>query len=204
MLQEAIEKNRGFLKVCVVAAVITGAAVLIYIVCMAAAVIVTLAREQDSLKAWQIRDLAMMGLSGVAVTLKAMMAFALADFIRWMLNRANQPAWILRRVDNGIYPCVVVQPGWILKRIDKCIYLCIGVRLLYSVFAIWTADTSGDACGQDNGRGILQIALFLAFQLLWIVPWVLIGIAAGKGVRLMEEYRRSGEVANGQRDDSEN
>ena len=171
MLQEAIEKNRGFLKVCAAVAVIVGVAGLIGIVWIGLALVLSPTMGEGPLKSWQVQELVKMGLSAAAIALKAMVAFALASFILWMLNPTR-------------------QQGWILRRVDRCIYLYVGLRLLNSIFAMWTAKTSGESTEQDHIINILHIVYFVAFQVLWVVPWVLVGIAAGKGVMLIEESKK--------------
>jgi hypothetical protein len=163
MLQEAIEKNRKFLRVCAVVAVVTGAVSLAIAISMA---VMMASFEWPLIKPQQVHAVVSYAHKGVAVVLKAMMMFALADLIRWVLDRGS-------------------KPGWMLRKVDITIYLYVAVQITYAIVSICIIRSIDEPSGPWSGRWIWQMALTLSGQPLSMVPWVLFGIAAGKGVRLI-------------------
>jgi hypothetical protein len=170
MLQEAIEKNRKFLRVCAVVAVLDGAVSLAIAISMAVTLVYSF--EWPPIKPQQVHAVVSYAHGCVAVVLNAMMMFAMADFIRWVLDRSS-------------------KPGWMLRKVDITIYLYVVLRITFAVVSMWLVRCIDEPSGPWSGRWIWQMALTLGSQPLSMVPWVLFGIAAGKGVRLIGEYQKS-------------
>jgi hypothetical protein len=169
MLQEAIEKNRGFLRVCAVAAVIVGALSLGIHVFTRMQMILGL---KDPLELWGI-NLLVMSVYGMAeALLRAMVLFALADLIRWALDRDSKPGWMLRHVDKIIYLQVALTVAYYIAS-QLIMHRMQGPRAWP-----WLA----------MGGSIVMWAVYVS---LGIGFGVLKGMAAGRGVRLIEECQKA-------------
>jgi len=187
MLQEAIEKNRGFLKVCAVAAIITGA------VSLGTNVFIwmqTILRLKMPIGLPGIQSIAS-SVHGVAgAILRTIVLFALADLIRWALDRENRPGWMLMHVDKIIYLQVVLTIA----------YYFVAQWIVHQQWVTYHMHAQTLSPWRLIGPNTVLSAASLAFASGF---GVLKGIAAGKGVRLMEEYRKSREVASEEQGQSE-
>jgi hypothetical protein len=171
MLHEAIEKNRVFLRVCAVVVVLDGAMLLVSAISMAVTLVYSF--EWPLIKPQQVHAVVGYVHGGVAMVLNVMMMFAMADFIRWVLDRSS-------------------KPGWMLRKVEITIYLYVVLRITYEIASICIIRSIDEPSWPWSSRWIGQMALTLCGQLFWMVPWVLFGMAAGKGVRLIGEAQAKG------------
>lgn len=177
MLQEAIEKNRGFLKVCGIAAVVFAGIYVVYGLwngILAATTLRWLFRSHHS-------SLTLYYAGNVPTSLLlALMFLALGEFLWWLL-------------------CCDHKPSLLLQHVDKVIYVYAATRVLFLVLqGIAAAFGYSSPTHWFFWRELLRGAAMTAMNAVLLVPWVLLAIAARKGVKLIEEFQRSRKVMSGQ------
>jgi hypothetical protein len=170
MLQEAIDKNRKFLKVCGITAAVFAVVNVVASLLNAASMVGNLRWVFFSMGGFVAMLLSVC--NTFASLLVAVMFLALGEFIWWALDRSH-------------------KAGPVLQHVDKAIYAYVGVRMFFRCVGGLTMVLQGNPMQGAFWRAGLYYSWTAIWEAVTLVPWVLLGIAVGKGARLILESQKA-------------